>query len=140
MSEWGQVIDAYVRGSNGVDVRSNIERIHTLLDSFPCLGCWRDAIAELELQEGNLDAAIANYELNVNSVGIGKMGGEEGTIAVNLFRLGDLYEQRGDLDEAIGAYTRMAKRWENADAVLQPQVAEAKRRIDTLLDRKAQEN
>jgi len=34
----------------------------------------------------------------------------------------------------------MADRWENVDAILQPQVSEAKRRIETLLDRKAREN
>jgi hypothetical protein len=33
----------------------------------------------------------------------------------------------------------MTERWAKADPVLQPQVAEAKRRIEALLDRKARE-
>jgi tetratricopeptide (TPR) repeat protein len=93
----------------------------------------------LEEKRGGLDAAIQHYVQYTSAVDIFALPGDEGTEAIALFKLGSLYEQRGDIDEAIAAYTRMAERWKDADPVLQPQVAEARRRIETLLDRKAQE-
>ncbi len=139
MSEFGQLVGAYARASTGSDIRENIEIIETQLEEFGCTGCFRDILGDLELMNGNLDVAIDRYVTFTSSIETSRLTTDEGTLAIGFFRLGDLYEQRGDLDEAIEAYTRMTERWKEADAVLQPQVAEAHRRIQTLLDRKARE-
>jgi len=140
MTEYGRLSGAYARGSTGANIRENIEIIETELEEFGCSGCFRNLLGDLEMMDGNLDAAIDYYVTFTSTIELSSLSTDEGTIAVGLFRLGDLYEQRGDIDEAIEAYTRMANRWKDADAVLQPQVAEAHRRIQTLLDRKATEN
>ncbi|NNE34052.1 MAG: hypothetical protein HKN13_02375 [Rhodothermales bacterium] len=104
-----------------------------------CTRCFHHWQGSLEEKRGGLDAAIQHYVQFTSAVDMFALPWIRGEEAMALFKLGSLYEQRGDIDEAIAAYTRMAERWKNADAVLQPQVAEAKRRIETLLDRKARE-
>jgi len=48
------------------------------------------------------------------------------------FRLGELYENAGDAKRATEYYGRFVDLWKNADAELQPRVAEARKRIDHL--------
>ena len=55
------------------------------------------------------------------------------------FRLGELYEEAGDIDRAVVHYSRFADLWEKADAELQPRVDQARRRIESLLNRKTRE-
>jgi len=47
-------------------------------------------------------------------------------------RLGELYEARGDIAKAIASYEEFVTLWKNADAELQPQVADIKARIARL--------
>ncbi len=140
MSDNGRAIAAYTSALNGNDIQAAIDEIEDAISNFSCLRCWRDALGDLELLQGNLSGAIQQYEEFTSRIDGAALYSDEGTMAVGLFRLGDMYEQRGDLDPAIEAYTRMAERWKDADAVLQPQVEEAQRRIQALLDRKAREN
>jgi tetratricopeptide (TPR) repeat protein len=49
-----------------------------------------------------------------------------------LFRLGELYENAGDARRATEYYGRFVDLWKNADAELQPRVADARKRIDNL--------
>ena len=48
-------------------------------------------------------------------------------------RLGELYEQRGDREKAALHYDKFIELWKNADPDLQPQVAEARRRLGELV-------
>jgi eukaryotic-like serine/threonine-protein kinase len=50
-------------------------------------------------------------------------------LAPTLFRLGELYEARGDTKRAVDYYGRFVDLWRNADAELQPRVVEARARI-----------
>ena len=52
-------------------------------------------------------------------------------------RLGELYEQKGDLAKAIASYEEFVKYWKDADAELQPQVADVKARIARLRAKEA---
>ena len=47
-------------------------------------------------------------------------------------RLGELYEAKGDKAKAIAYYQKFVDLWKNADPELQPQVAEARRRLARL--------
>jgi tetratricopeptide (TPR) repeat protein len=48
------------------------------------------------------------------------------------FRMGELYEAKGDKVRAIDFYGRFTELWRDADPDLQPRVKEAKRRIAEL--------
>jgi tetratricopeptide (TPR) repeat protein len=49
------------------------------------------------------------------------------------FRLGELYEAKGERAKAVDFYGRFADLWRDADPALQPRVREAKRRLATLV-------
>ncbi len=51
-------------------------------------------------------------------------------------RLGELYEAKGDTARAESHYTAFVELWKNADAVLQPKVAQVKKRLAALGNRK----
>ena len=53
-------------------------------------------------------------------------------LAPSLKRLGELYEAKGDKDNAIKQYTRFVELWKGADPELQPQVAEVRERLRKL--------
>ena len=50
-----------------------------------------------------------------------------------LRRLGELYEARGDRDQAVEYYQRFIDLWRDADAELQPQVDDARQRLVALV-------
>lgn len=55
-------------------------------------------------------------------------------LAPNPRSLGELYEERGDRENATRQYLNFVNLWKNADAESQPQVAEVRRRLATLSD------
>ncbi len=137
---FARLISAYARGMAGeMDLAEAIEAVRATESEFGCNRCAGRELADLELERGNTEAAAAHLRAYTSAVDPGRIFFDEGTLALSLFRLGALREELGQIDEAIAAYEEMAERWQRADPVLQPQVAEAQRRIQTLLDRKAQE-
>jgi hypothetical protein len=48
-------------------------------------------------------------------------------------RLGELYEQQGNVQKAAEYWARLAEQWKDADAELQPRVQHARRRAAALL-------
>ena len=97
-------------------------------------------LGEIWEKAGNIDEAIAAYTRFVSGADFSIGGGDQGWVGNVHFRLAELHEQQGNLDLAITHYGKVIGRWKDADAVIQPKVAEAQRRIDDLLDRKAQES
>ena len=139
MSTYGKMVAAYHDALSGGDADAAIRVIEDGIEEFGCDRCWRFQLGEIHQMTNNADDAIAAYQTYVDTPSMSALGEDEGTFALAEFRLGALLEEKGDLDEAITYYSRMTERWKDADAVLQPQVAEAKRRIEALLDRKARE-
>ena len=88
---------------------------------------------------GEQDKAIDAYDRFVSAPQYDAMGENSGMVGPVLERLAELYAELGDPDRAIAALTRLIKRWENADAVLQPRVRAAQERLDELLVRQARE-
>ncbi len=97
-------------------------------------------VAELYERAGASEEAIRTLEKFIAGHARDGIGSDMGRKALAHFRIANLYEQRGDIDLAITHYGKMIERWKDADAILQPQVAEAQRRMDSLLDLKAREN
>ena len=109
------------------------------IEEMACDPCFRMMMGDLEESRGNLQKAVDHITAWTDSDWMFKIGADEGLVASYNFRLGYLHEQLGNIDEAIRRYQYMADRWANADAILQPQVEEARRRVETLLDRQARE-
>lgn len=139
MSDFENMVEAWVVAKEGGDIQASIDLMVHSMQEFGCRRCWRDVLGELHELNGDTDAAIEAFTTFVSAPELWAIAADEGVVALVQFRLGGLYEEKGDLDEAITWYSKMAERWKNADAELQPQVAEARRRIETLLDRKARE-
>jgi hypothetical protein len=55
-------------------------------------------------------------------------------LAHALQRLGELYEAKGDVPNAVKYYREFLDLWRRADPELQPRVAEVRRRISRLGD------
>ena len=140
MSARGKMVSAYVDALDGGNIDAAIAAIRDGIEEIGCDRCWGPELGQLYELKHDTDGAVAAYERYVNTRSLSALGADEGTFALAQFRLGALYEEKGDLDQAITYYSKMAERWKDADAVLQPQVAEARRRIEALLDRKARED
>ncbi|HAY35962.1 MAG TPA: hypothetical protein DCY57_03140 [Bacteroidetes bacterium] len=139
---FGRIHDAIVEAKTGGDIDFALAEIQAGAENIGCYseGCWQNVMGEIEESRGNREKAMEHYMAYTDGFRLFKLRMDEGTIATTNFRLGALNEELGNLDEAIRRYTYFADRWNDADADLQPQVAEARRRIGVLLDRKAQEN
>jgi tetratricopeptide (TPR) repeat protein len=85
---------------------------------------------------GRADAAIASFEGYLAAPDVERLTQvDDKYFAFSLERLGELYEAKGNTAKAIDAYSRFVELWKNADAELQPRVAEVRRRIDRLRQR-----
>jgi tetratricopeptide (TPR) repeat protein len=82
---------------------------------------------------GRADSAIALYERALGQPTIFAVFYEVNWYPFALRRLGELYEARGDRDEAIASYQKFIDLWRDADAELQPQVEDARRRLAGLV-------
>jgi tetratricopeptide (TPR) repeat protein len=86
---------------------------------------------------GEPDSALARYEDSVTlpdgRAGYGNAASEVGP---TYRRLGEMYETRGDRAKALKYYGNFVDLWRDADAVLQPQVAEVKQRMAGLAGEK----
>ncbi|NND70621.1 MAG: protein kinase [Rhodothermales bacterium] len=133
------LVAAYHDALSGGDINDAVEVINKGVAEWGCDRCWRWELGQLHERANDADAAIDAYQVFVDTPSPSAIWADEGLFALTEFRLGALFEEKGELDLAITYYTRMTERWKDADAVLQPQVSEAKRRIEALLDRKARE-
>jgi hypothetical protein len=81
---------------------------------------------------GQADSARTYFTQYVEMNGTGRTFVDRYWLAPTLFRLGELYENVGDVRRATEYYGRFVDLWKNADPELQPRVAEARGRIDRL--------
>lgn len=109
-------------------------------DSYPdgpvndCGTCLDPVLGLAFERAGMPDSAVAAYERYLDTPKWGRLTRDlDGTwLASTLRRLGALYEERGDAGKATEHYTRFVALWKDADADLQPRVAEVKRRLEAL--------
>ena len=90
----------------------------------------RYARAEILYAEGRYEEALPWY----TSLHDGLNTGGEGYLGPSYLRRAEIYERLGDTENAIKYYTRFIKLWQDADPELQPQVEQARQRLDHLLE------
>ncbi|HYV96352.1 MAG TPA: protein kinase [Gemmatimonadaceae bacterium] len=99
-----------------------------LKDKNPnCNLCYVGNIAAIFAQAGTVDSAIVYAERAVSAPQLGLRGTAE-----VYEHIAQLYEKRGDKQNAVKNYRRVAEFWKNADPVLQPRVKAAEAKIAEL--------
>jgi tetratricopeptide (TPR) repeat protein len=99
-----------------------------------CAGCIDFYLGLAFDQAGKADSAVAEFRRYLDTPFYDALDEQADHLAYVYRRLGDLYEAQGDPGDAATYYTRFVDLWNNADPVLQPQVAEVKRRLAHLRD------
>jgi len=82
---------------------------------------------------GMPDSAIAAYETYVENDEPIRIYWDRLFLPRSLERLGRLYDEKGDLENAAVYYARFVELWEDADPVLQPRVESARARLEEIL-------
>jgi tetratricopeptide (TPR) repeat protein len=99
-----------------------------------CDACEDGNLGHLFDKAGMPDSAIVHYEQFMASRFPYRWFVDAGFLGRVRKRLGELYEQKGDRAKAAKYYRDFVEQWKNADAELQPQVAEIRRRLSRLAD------
>lgn len=111
-----------------------IREYHAFRDSVPqCTLCGLAELGRVYDATGQPDSAVAIFERYLTTPMLFRAGLDNTNLTPILRRLAELHEQRGDRQQAIQYYDRLIQLWQSADPVLQPQVAEAKGQLATLL-------
>jgi len=104
----------------------------------PCTTCVPPKLARAFDLSGQLDSAIVWYRQTVETITLSRGNtragvGTDGEHMPFVYkRLGEIYEEKGDRQQAIGWYLKFVELWKGADADLQPQVADVRRRVERL--------
>jgi len=99
-----------------------------------CAICIYDDLGLAWRRAGVVDSAIYYWEKYLTTPYYGREGFDAGQSALMHKWLGELYEGKGDVRNAARHYTEFVRRWEHADAKLQPKVQEVRRRLARLAD------
>ena len=116
---------------------SSLQRAEREMDSFyDGLGVrsvsWDLARAFDRASEA--DSAIARYEASLaNSSEHIDLSAQPRQIPTTYLRLAELYDERGDLENAAGYYGRFVELWEDADPEFQPKVERARARLQQIV-------
>ena len=99
-----------------------------------CTICLSAALGRAYDQANMPDSAIASYERYIATPYAWRMFAEfDPALLAGMYeRLGELYEAKGDRSRAAPHYAQFIALWKDADPVLQPRVAEARRRLARL--------
>ena len=100
-------------------------------DVGSCAVCALPDIARAFDLGGKPDSAIVLYERYL-SAQERPAGTDQNWLAASHKRVAELYEAKGNSEKAAEHYRKFIDLWKNADAELQPQVAEARRRLAKL--------
>jgi tetratricopeptide (TPR) repeat protein len=100
-----------------------------------CAACVQAPIGRAFDAAGMPDSAIVAYESFLTLPGYLLLPEMHPTYLAHSYRrLGELYEQKGEVAKAVDYYRKFVELWKDADPELQPRVAEVRRRITRLTD------
>jgi tetratricopeptide (TPR) repeat protein len=98
-----------------------------------CELCRYMPVAKFYDRAGKRDSAIVLYEGYVNSHVASRLRWDEDSLGPSLERLGQLYDEAGDLENAAVYYARFVELWADADVELQPRVEAARARLEEII-------
>ena len=101
-------------------------------DQGSCPICILPFLAMAYDRAGETDSVLAIYERYVETPWLLRILIDGFFLPRIYSRLGEIYEERGDTENALEYYSRFIDLWEGADAELQPRVNEARVRMDNL--------
>jgi tetratricopeptide (TPR) repeat protein len=107
--------------------------LYTQRENRGCSLCRYMPLAHIFDAAGARDSAIAYYESYVNAFAAYRAFWDGNLLGPSLERLGQLYDETGDLDNAALYYARFVELWAEADDELQPRVQAAQARLDEIL-------
>src|SRR2546421_1785704 len=110
-------------------IQDAIRGYRTWYDEDGCAVCGLFLLARAYERAGERDSALAVYERAVTTTGYTRAFEEEATLGPTYRRLGELYEERGQLDKARDYYGRFLDLWKDADPELQSIVRDVKQRL-----------
>jgi len=82
---------------------------------------------------GNADSVIVYAEEYADTKAMFRVFADASILGPTLERLGQLYDEKGDLEKAVTYYAQFVELWADADAVLQPRVEAAQTRLEEIL-------
>ncbi|HYL21944.1 MAG TPA: protein kinase [Gemmatimonadales bacterium] len=106
-----------------------ITALRAWYDEDGCATCGLFELGRSYDKLGQRDSAVTVYERAVNTNGVGRLFDESTNLGPMYRRLGELYEERGQLDRARDYYSRFVDLWKNADPDLQPFVRDVRQRL-----------
>ena len=101
-------------------------------DVTGCRVCVLPLIGQSYDLLGNADSTMAVFNRYLDTPAFDR-GFTDGIFMPGIHkRLGELYEAKGDRQQALSHYMKFAELWKNADPELQPKVAEVRAKIARL--------
>jgi tetratricopeptide (TPR) repeat protein len=98
-----------------------------------CELCRYMPVAKFYDRAGKRDSAIVLSEGYVTSHVASRLRWDEDSLGPSLERLGQLYDEAGDLENAAVYYARFVELWADADVELQPRVEAARARLEEII-------
>ena len=109
-----------------------LEELRTL-PPWVCYPCRYHATAELFDEAARADSAVAYYELYLETPFNFRVYIVSQQLGPTHERLGQLYDERGDPENAALHYAAFVELWADADPVLQPRVKAAQARLEEIV-------
>ncbi|MGH7541534.1 MAG: hypothetical protein ACRELC_11090, partial [Gemmatimonadota bacterium] len=102
-------------------------------DSGDCTACVPYGLARAYDEAGRADSALVMYERFLSTGMLFRAFLDAGARGATLERLAQLYDAKGDLENAAKYYAMFVELWTGADDVLQPRVRAAQARLEAIV-------
>jgi len=101
-------------------------------DQGACVLCTLAGLGRAYDEAGQTDSAVAMYERYLGTPDIFRVYLDAVWLARTYYRLGEIYETRGERAKAADYYAKFVRLWKDADPELRPKVMDAKSRLKAL--------
>ncbi len=136
MLELGHASDvAFARGDyeTALENYRELEKIWLRLSSGQDPATWSIRYVPVFEALGEADSVIARYETWLGRRDLGRFWADSRNLSRAHERLAQLYDQKGDLENAALHYAAFIELWQDADSELQPRVQAAQARLEEIV-------